>query len=353
VSGGSEVPVSEEPVDGVTTEVSRLRFAALGDLGMPDDMVRVISETHVSHLATLKANGGPIVDPLMHVPGVDGPTIDIGAGLSYPAKAERALRNRKVGLLFDRSGAAGEPLLALAAYATVLDSDLQRNTDRWVAESWGWVPPSAYSKPLDKCHTYFVRIYVAMTPVRAWWWHDGNLESAPTEWVAESTQPPPAPPAPNGKPLPSGDPRPRLDWREEAHRVLAADYPPPTLTMKADDGFPVPFRVLSASATEYGFDLKLPAGAPWELEGKAFLGFAKLHGAAGGQGRFLGEVTKTDAGQVQFHVERALQAALLESFGPEGYIFPPPREEALLRRRLDHELERRGASMPVINLPAI
>jgi hypothetical protein len=39
-------------------------------------------------------------------------------------------------------------------------------------------------------------------------------------------------------------------------------------------------------------------------------------------------------------------------FGPEGYIFPPPRDEALLRRRLDHELERRGVGMQVINVPA-
>jgi hypothetical protein len=215
------------------------------------------------------------------------------------------------------------------------------------------VPPSAYSKALDKCHTYFVRLYVAMTPVRAWWWPDGHLDSAPIEWEAQSTQPPPAPPAPSGKPLPSGDPRSPLDWRDEASRVLAAGYPPPTLTIKTDDGFPVPFRVHSASAADYGFELEVPTGAPWKLEGKAFLGFVKLHGAAGGQGRFLGEVTTTDTGQVQFHVEKAVQPSLLEAFGPEGYIFPPPREEALLRRRLDHELERRGASMPVINLPAL
>ena len=215
------------------------------------------------------------------------------------------------------------------------------------------MPPSAYSKALDKCHTYFVRVYVAMTPVRAWFWRDGDLDQAPVEWAAASTEPPPAPPAPSGKPLPSGDPRAPLDWREEARRVLVADYPPPTLTMKDDGGFPVPFRVLSASATEYGFDLQLPASAPWKPEGKAFLGFVKLHGAAGGQGRFLGDVTTTETGQVQFHVEKALQAALLESFGPEGYIFPPPREEALLLRRLDHELERRGATMPAINLPAM
>ena len=106
-------------------------------------------------------------------------TFDVGTGLSYPAKAERARRNPKVGLLIE--GDPSEPIVAIAGHAQVRDTDLQANAERYIAET-------AHDPEVDvpweiarNAVWYWTRIIVAITPVRMLWWDNRlAMDSAST-----------------------------------------------------------------------------------------------------------------------------------------------------------------------------
>ena len=102
---------------------------------LPPEVAAIVAELKCSLLSTLTNSGVPITDALAHIWVPETGGIDYGTGVSYPAKAERARSNPHVGLLFHDQTPTG-PVVVIAADATVLDSDLQANTDRWVRFRW-------------------------------------------------------------------------------------------------------------------------------------------------------------------------------------------------------------------------
>jgi hypothetical protein len=138
--------------------------------------------------------------------GEGGTTFDVSTGLTYPAKAERARRNPKVTLLyFDPVGSelAQVPVALVQGLATVRDSGLQANTDRYVRLSLTKLRAVYEGQPkfvLRSLAWYFARIWMEVTPTRILWWLQGRLDEPPREWLAPAgTSAPPSDPTPPGR----------------------------------------------------------------------------------------------------------------------------------------------------------
>lgn len=318
----------------------------------PEDFQQAIAATREAEFATLTRAGVPVANPLFHYYREGDASIDVATGLAYPAKADRARANPRVGLLLGPAVHAydpiamlehgppeaqeldDQPVVVIAALAAVRDGDIQANTDRYVGLFLDEHPKIGPEWDAVKGHLhYWARIWVVCTPVRILYWRAGRTDDEPPQvWEAdEGLIPPASDPAPAGRP--SARARwPAEDWQDRAGRVLP-EFPQPILTAVDSAGFPLPLPVLGAELNGTGFDLRLPRYAPWAAAGSACLSFGAL-------GTFLGELRAGEAG-ADFRVTRLI--------GDLPSIFATPQEQlAAMRARLGYELERRGQTMPEV-----
>jgi len=176
---------------------------------------------------------------------------------------------------------------------------------------------------------YWIRIWVECTPVRVYWWPDGNLNGAPPQvWEAPASA---EYPASDPKPAGPGTPRakwPAEPWQDRA-RVVLEQFPEPILTSLTDDGFPLPIPTNSAKLSGNGFELNVPAHSPCQKAGNACLSFGAL-------ATFTGQLDGN-----HFLVERLI-GSLPSIFQNEGDEFDAMAE------RQQAELARRGQPMPSI-----
>jgi len=140
-----------------------------GLTALPDEVVATIERSSVTEFATVTRAGVPIDTPLFSFPSDDLATLDVATGLSYPAKAERARRNPKVGMFLPTG--PDQPVVLVRGRAAVRDGDLQANAERYVAETGfdavGFGLPWAEAR---KAVWYWTRVIIEVTPERVHWW---------------------------------------------------------------------------------------------------------------------------------------------------------------------------------------
>jgi hypothetical protein len=304
---------------------------------LPEAVVRLIRTQFVCEYATVSQAGVPIDTPTLVHASADLTTLDIVTGLAYPAKADRARRNPKVGLLLERG--ANAPVVSVAGIAAVRDCDLQANMDRCLAESvvYPYIAEWDYQTVVRKAVWYFTRMFVAIAPAHIRWWPNrAAMDGPPQEWRAlPGAVFPPSDPTPPGKPSPSpGWPAP--DWREMTKSGVERGGPA-YLTLLDDEGFPLPFPALEVARTDDGLILTLPPSAPWS-GGRASVSFEGVE-------NLVGEATR-EGDRFHLKVERALP--ILPLMNPPNPMNPSPDVKAKLMERLEHECARRGQPIPTM-----
>lgn len=312
---------------------------------LPAEVARVIRSAPVSEYATVSAAGVPIDTPTFVFPNADLTTLDVATGLAYPAKAERARNNPKVGLLIE--GMPGQPIVSVAGNAAVQDSNLQANMDRYISETI-LAPPISPSftdwTVTRQAVWYLPRIIISISPVHIRWWDNYEaMDGQPHEWHAPANSIyPKSDPAPPGKTSPA--PKwPQPPWQELSEQALthggvAGMGAPGHLTLLDGDGYPLSIRARGIEAIPEGFRIDVPKGAPWS-EGKATLSFAGLQ-------VFVGDVTRENGASIM-KVERALPL-LPTVTDPSEVLRPSPDTKSKLMERLEQETRRRGQPIPSV-----
>ncbi len=310
--------------------------------GLPNDIAQLIASAMFCEFGTVSAQGVPIDTPLLCFADPTSRTIDTGTGLAYPAKAERARRNPKVGLLLEAS--PDLPVISIAALAAVKDADIQANAERYIAEVIAYFDSFAAGNPWSVAREavwYWSRILLIATPKKILWWRSPrDMDRAPQRWDAPSSfEYPRSDPAPQAPPSAAAK-WPTREWRARAQELLTQNISG-HLTLMDDDGYPLPIRTHSTELTSDGLRLVVPAAVPWRTQGKASLCFAGL-------ATFIGEVTG-EPSAVHFKVERMLPDLPLV-IDPREIWQPHEEIRTKLLTRLHEELLRRGQPVPSIPL---
>jgi hypothetical protein len=304
---------------------------------LPTPVIELLQSSWMSGFATVSAAGVPIDTPMLYFPSEGMRSFDVATGLAYPAKAERARRNPKVGLLVE--GSSSEPVVAIAGLAAVQDADLQANTDRYLAETGfalvGGVPWSFARNAV----WYWTRMIVQIAPVHIYWWDNpAAMDATPHRWDAPADAVyPQSDPAPPGE-VSAASKWPERPWQDLAQQALERNAPG-HLTLCDAEGFPLSMPVRSVQFVNGAFHLRLPKGALWRRAGKAALTFQ-------GRETFVGTVT-ADGDTTIMMVERALPIHP-QMDDPITQWKPLPENREKLMRRLEHETARRGQAIPTI-----
>lgn len=304
---------------------------------LPAEVARFIATRFVAEYATVSAAGVPIDTPLVPFLSADGATIDTATGLAYPAKAERARRNPRVGMLFE--GTSDEPVVLLSGMAAVRDRDIQGNLERYLAEEI--LTPAISPDTVDYASVtrpaiwYFARIITCVSPaVVRWWPNRAATDQPPQEWRA-----PPGIEWPQSDAAPGGAPS-KAAWEQPSWRALAATAlgrgAPAHLTLLDAEGYPLPVRARDVRAHDAGFLLVMPGWLPWSA-GKATVSFQGLE-------IFIGEA-EVAGGEALVRVERALPVHPLLAGGP---LQPDEATRRTLMARITRELERRELALPAM-----
>ncbi len=305
---------------------------------LPGPVVELMKCSSVAQYASVSAAGMPIDTPVLVFPSEGLRSFDLATGLSYPAKAERARRNPRTGLLIH--GGPGDPVVSIAGMAAVRDADLQANVDRYLSECAFTLPHDPDWALARQAVWYWTRIIVEVVPVSVLWWDSrAAMDRSPQVWRA-----PAASEFPNSDPAPPGKISEPAKWQERPWRELAAQAlgrnAPGHVSTIDSEGFPRPLPASAIALTGAGFELNLPAGIPWDVAGKACLTF-------GGIETFLGEIAAGATGCAVLTVERTLPVFPMTQDMTQLWQ-PAQHTRDQLMRRLREETARRGQPIPAI-----
>jgi hypothetical protein len=307
---------------------------------LPEGVFKLIESGVVAEFSTVSQAGVPIDTPTYYFPSDDMETLDVATGLPNPAKAERARRNPKVGLLIE--GTPDEPIVVVRARAAVRDSDIQSNALRYLAETgYRGISHGITWEKARLAVTYWSRIIVENMPERVYWWENlAAVDGPPQIWHA-----PPGTPYPESDPTPSGKMQPSAwpvrPWQDVAKDAVVSGSAAHLSVLDAD-GYPLPMRARSFELTREGFRLVMPKGTPWTLQGKASLTFAGFR-------TFVGHAAPENGGTLLLRVERSLPQHP-STLDTKQVLQPSEDTLAKARARLEYEAQRRGQSLPVIPL---
>ena len=325
--------------------------------GWPEVAVPILQRAITVEYTSLTRAGMPIMVPTTPYVEQGSRTLDVSTGLTYPAKAERARRNPKVGLLFaDQvgSGLTDPPVVLVQGLATVRDADLQANTDRYVRLALAKAPEMFRGQPrflLRRFDFYFARIWIQVTPTRIWWWPSTALDREPGQWVAApGTMAAPSDPAPPGRP-PAAWLEAPADWRATA-RSAVARLDQRDLSWVGPDGFPLAVPVAGVEQLEQGFRLRLGPHLPGAPQGPACLTFHShpVRFTRQENHTFVGEISGTGPRACVFRVQRLLADVSLAG-NRLANTFSFLGKGRTLASRLEPEAARRGQPVPKVRHP--
>lgn len=304
---------------------------------LPKDVVSLLETSLVTEFATVSAAGVPIDTPVSYFQPEDLGTIDIATGLSYPAKAERARGNPKVGLFIE--GRDDEPAVSIAGIAAVCDADLQGNAERYIAETAFSRPGNPAWEIARNAVWYWTRMIVRVAPKRVLWWPNRSaMDERPNVWEA-----PPDTVFPQSDPVPPGTISATPKWTMKPWRELIAQAldrsVPGHVTVRDAQGFPLPMPASGFEAVTDGIFMSVPRGAPWEPAGKATLTFQ-------GQETFVGDISAI-GDRLFLQVERTLPIHPFVEDHEQLWRPNAATYEAFMER-LRHETGRRGQDVPVV-----
>jgi hypothetical protein len=232
---------------------------------LPPEVQRVFESFVTTEFTSIDRHGRPITWPVTPYYRPGGPCIDVTTGLGYPKKANDALANPKVALLFsDPTGCGMEraPQVLVQGTADVDDRDLEANRERYARESVEKLPEMRKMLPPNRIrglfNWYFTRIYVHVRPERVYVWEDGDASKEPELFDAHMEEvrsghdeEPPGEHAPATGRTDVWDPR--MD-------ELGKRYPTAVLSIVAPDGFPFSLRV-PISVDRRAHRIRIGAGA--------------------------------------------------------------------------------------------
>ena len=304
---------------------------------LPEHIVTFVQSMLRAEFATVSSAGVPIDTAVSYFPGPGLKSIDLATGVTYPAKAERARRNPKVGLLIE--GRIYNPVVSIAGIAAIRDSDIQANVHRYIAELGHYLPGNPPWTTARKAVWYWPRIFVEASPVRVLWWDNAaEMKNPPHRWDAPAdTVHPKSDPAPPGEASRAAE-WPLKPWQELARVGLARGLGG-HLTVADSDGYPLPMRARAIMRTEEGFMMELPPGVAWPVMGKATLSFQGIE-------TFVG-VASTRDGLTAMRVERALPSLPLLTDAKQLWE-PAADVRDKLMARLIHEMRRRDLPIPTV-----
>ena len=304
---------------------------------LPESVTGLMRSGSIANYVTVSKPGMPIDTPVLYFPADDLSSLNLTTGLSYPAKAERARRNPRVGLLL--AGGPDEAVISIAGMAAVRDADLQSNVLRYLAEASYTLPHDPDWELARQAVWYWTRMIVEIAPARIDWWDNpASMDRAPHHWEAPGgTVFPASDAAPPGK---SSSPAKwqERDWRDLADQAVKRSVPG-QLSLIDKEGFPRPIGASGIKITASGFAMNLPRGLPWPVAGNACLTF-------GGIETFLGTAAGAN-GSAELNVERTLPVFPMTQDMTQLWL-PTDHTRAELMRRLEVELQRRGQPLPLI-----
>jgi hypothetical protein len=305
---------------------------------IPAHVVHLMKSVTLAEFATVSSAGVPIDTVSGVMPSEGLKHFDFATGLAYPAKAERARKNPKTGLLFE--GRPDEPVISVAGMAAVRDADLQASSEQYIREFSQTCPGNPDWALARKAVWYWTRMVIEVAPARVLWWENhAAMDGPPQRWAAPAnTVYPKSDPLSQGKSSAAPKWPQSMSWQELADRGLKRGLPV-HLTVLDGEGYPLPIRAWKVEHTETAFKIAVPKGLPWRLAGKATLSFNGIE-------TFVGDVTGEN-GAYTLNVERALP--ILPVVADLTQIWEPKddtREELMVRLR--HELERRGQPIPTM-----
>jgi hypothetical protein len=236
---------------------------------LPREVQDAFARFVTTEYTTIDARQQPITWPVTPYYEPGGPTIDVTTGLGYPKKADDAIANPRVALLFSDptgSGIEGGTEVLVQGIAHVDEADLDANRERYMRESAIKLPATVKMHPpkfiRGQLNWYYARIFIQVRPERVFVWpqgdptsppevHDSHLEEVRTGHVQEPTEPH-APAAGGG-----------VAW-DSRITELGSRYREAVLSWVGPDGFPIAAR-LPVSLDQAGHRIRLdsqPAGLP-------------------------------------------------------------------------------------------
>lgn len=321
---------------------------------IPQHLHGVFEKFFASEYAYFTPRGEPLCWPVSPYWYPERGVLAIATGLAYPNKAEYPKSNPKVALLFSDpiySGLSTPPTVLVQGDATVVDEDIQKNTDRYVSEMRQKFPQARLGlNPLTVkfLDFYLPRLWVEITPVRISVWRELGGEPEVFGRAAADT-PDLKPHSTSYKTVDIGV---LADWVRRLGEAV--------VTVKGHDGYPSMVRTVVWIEDGERIALeKAPGTGPAALT----FHYARLGGVRFNTQMARGWVEKLEDRFV-FRTRRIVGLLGADEkrnsglFAPAlgnlvGSVFPfsaIPRI-AELRRRLRVELARRGQPMPKLRVP--